>query len=106
MKCSISRNLSCQYTLEPSPLGTHPRAEDKSISAEIGIFLSHRYNLRYIKYSRDLRLKVSSLNGESVTAPDLDQEGGMSLNDGLQQVRSSPIPQSSRMISPGLKPMP
>jgi hypothetical protein len=51
-----------QYTpLKPSPLGTHPRAEDKSIREEIGIFLSHRYNLRYIKFWNPTRHQVFSM---------------------------------------------
>ena len=37
------------YSFKTIALCYHPRSEDKTIRAEIGIFLSHGYNLRYLK---------------------------------------------------------
>jgi hypothetical protein len=37
------------YAFGTIALCYHPRSEDKTIRAEIGIFLSHGYNLRYLK---------------------------------------------------------
>jgi hypothetical protein len=49
------------YSFGTLAVAHHPRSEDKSIRAEIGIFISHGYNLRYLKFWIPTRLQMYSM---------------------------------------------
>ena len=49
------------YAFGTIAVAHHPRSEDKSIRAEIGIFISHGYNLRYLKFWIPTRHQMYSM---------------------------------------------
>jgi hypothetical protein len=52
------------YAFGTLAVAHHPRSEDKSIRAEIGIFISHGYNLRYLKFWIPTRHQMYSMRSK------------------------------------------
>ena len=58
------------YAFGTLAVAHHPRSEDKSIRAIIGIFISHGYNLRYLKFWIPTRHQKYSIIRHHAPNPD------------------------------------